>query len=141
MSNLRMRLALPLNAAFLSSVIFAACGAAATPTPSPAPSIRPTPTPVAAPVKTPADAATRVIASDPLFDGAMEQSSELIGASKWWTATEAAAGGYTVVLTVGWGDCPAGCIDRHVWTFDVKADGSVALVSETGEPVPSVLPG
>lgn len=119
----------------------AACGPAASPTPSPAPSIRPTPTPIAARVATPADAAALVIATNPLFAGAIPLTPDVIGASKWWEATPLAGGGYTVVLTVGWGDCPSGCISRHVWTFDVKADGTLTPVSETGEPVPAVLPG
>jgi hypothetical protein len=130
----------PLVAGLLLAVVTAACGPAATTAPSAAPSLRPTPTPIAAVVATPADAAALVIATNPLFAGAIPLTPDVIGASKWWEATPLAGGGYTVVLTVGWGDCPSGCISRHVWTFEVKADGGVRLVSETGEPVPSVLP-
>ena len=43
-------------------------------------------------------------------------------------------------LTIGWGDCPAGCIERHVWTFDVDANGGLTLVSESGDEVPTDLP-
>lgn len=119
----------------------AACGAATAPTPSPEPTLRPTPTPIIVPVGSPSDAAAIVIASDPRFEGAIQLSPDVIGASKWWVATPLDDGGYRIELTVGWGDCPSGCIDRHVWTFDVSADGQLTPVGESGDEVPSVLPG
>ena len=133
------------SAAGVFARVLAACsgGAASlapTPGPTPTTSPRPTPTPVAARVSSPGDAASIVIASDPRFAGAIELTSDIIGASKWWKAEPLAGGGYRVELTIGWGDCPAGCINRHVWTFDVDATGSLTLVSETGDPVPSTLP-
>ena len=127
-------------AASLLVVALAACSAAGAPSPTPFPSVRPTPTPIVARVSSPADAAALVIATNPMFTGTMELRPDVIGASRWWTATPLASGGYRVVLTVGWGDCMAGCIERHVWTFDVDASGGVQLVSETGDPVPSDLP-
>lgn len=36
----------------------------------------------------------------------------------------------------GFGDCPAGCINRHSWQFDVGRDGSVSFVGEQGDPLP-----
>ncbi len=125
----------------LTSILVAACGPAAAPSPSPVPTARPTPTPIAAPVSTPDEAAALVIATNSLFAGAMPLTPEVIGASKWWTAAPLSDGGYRIELTVGWGDCPAGCIERHVWTFDVDATGAVRLVGETGDPVPAQLPG
>jgi hypothetical protein len=121
-------------------VLLAACGPAASTAPTAPPSARPTPTPIVAPVGTPEQAAAVVIASNPLFAGAIQLTPDVIGGSKWWTATPLAGGGYTIELTVGWGDCPAGCINRHAWTFDVQPDGSVKLVKESGEPVPADLP-
>ena len=121
-------------------VLVAACGPAASPAPTPSPSVRPTPIPITAPVGSPEEAAALAIATNRLFAGAIPLSPDLIGASKWWTATPLAGGGYTIELTVGWGDCPAGCIDRHVWTFEVRADGTVRLVKESGKPVPANLP-
>jgi hypothetical protein len=118
----------------------AACNAAGAPTPTPEPTPRPTPTPIAAPVASPEDAAALVIATDPRFSGAVRLKPDLIGASKWWEAEPLAAGGYRIKLTVGWGDCPAGCIQRHVWTYDVDANGGITLVSESGDQVPSDLP-
>jgi hypothetical protein len=35
----------------------------------------------------------------------------------------------------------AGCIERHVWTYEVSPAGAVELVSDEGDPVPSDLPG
>jgi hypothetical protein len=120
--------------------VVACAGAGAGSTPTPVPTARPTPTPVTATVETPEDAATLVIASDPRFAGATELNPDLIGASRWWVATPLAGGGYTIEMTVGWGDCMAGCIERHVWTYEVKPDGTLTLVDETGDEVPVDLP-
>jgi len=133
----RNRLAVVLGAAALAAL--AACGAASAPTPSPVPTSRPTPTPITT-VATPGDAAAIVIATNPLFAGAAEFKPDVIGASKTWKAVPLASGGYRIELTIGWGDCPAGCIERHVWTYDVDASGGLTPVSETGDPVPSELP-
>ena len=124
-------------ATLLSSL--AACSSAGAPT-TPPPSEEPTPTPITVVVASPGDAAALVIATNPMFAGTAELKPDMIGASKYWKAEPLAAGGYRIELTIGWGDCPAGCIERHVWTFDVDASGGVKLVSETGDPVPSDLP-
>jgi len=134
----RKRLA-PLATVLLGAML-AACGAASAPTPSAAPTIRPTPTPITVTVKTPADAAALVIATNPMFTGTTELQPDMIGASKYWKATPLDGGGYRIELTIGWGDCPAGCIEKHVWTYDVDASGGLTLVGETGDPVPSDLP-
>jgi hypothetical protein len=39
-------------------------------------------------------------------------------------------------VTVGWGDCQAGCIDTHTSLYAVGPDGSVTLRRETGGHVP-----
>ena len=135
------RPAAPVLAGTLALLVLAACGpAGAAPSPTPVATIRPTPTPIAAKVASPEDAATLVIATNPIFAGAAKQDPELIGASKWWTATPTADGGYQVEITVGWGDCMAGCIERHVWTYNVAADGTLELIAEQGDDVPSDLP-
>lgn len=94
-----------------------------------------TPTPIAPDVASPADAAALVIATDPRFEGAIALSPDVIGASKWWEALALDDGAYRISLTVGWGDCPAGCINHHTWVFRVSADGEVALLEELGDPV------
>ena len=136
MHNLPTRLA-PFAAILL---LVAACSTAASPSPSPAPTPRPTPTPIAATVTSPADAAALVIATNRMFTGTTELRPDVIGASRWWKAEALDGGGYRIEITIGWGDCPAGCIERHVWTYEVDASGAVELVSETGDPVPSDLP-
>ena len=45
-------------------------------------------------------------------------------------------GAYIVTVTVGWGDCPAGCIERHTWQYAVAPDGTVTLQAEDGGSVP-----
>jgi len=129
----------PLAASLLVAAI-SACSAAGAPSPTPEPTVRPTSTPIVTRVSSPADAAALVIATNPIFAGTMELRPDVIGLSRWWTATPLVTGGYRVELTVGWGDCMAGCIERHIWTFEVDASGGVTLVSETGDPVPSDLP-
>jgi hypothetical protein len=95
------------------------------------------PTLPAAPVLSPEDAAARVIAGDPRFAGAAELVQGVIGASKWWLATPIGDGGYSIAITLGSGDCPAGCISKHTSTFTVTADGVVTKTGESGDPLPS----
>jgi hypothetical protein len=49
--------------------------------------------------------------------------------------------GWQVTVTKGWGDCQAGCIERHTWVFAVDATGTVTLVSEEGDPLPDAIDG
>jgi hypothetical protein len=135
--------------ALLALIVVAACtdagrpGSSSAPTPTapagtPAPTpTAPSPTPIAVDVASPADAAALVIATDPRFEGAIALTPDIIGASKWWEATAVAGGGYHVTITIGWGDCPAGCINEHVWDFEVSADGQVTLIGESGDPISS----
>jgi hypothetical protein len=96
-----------------------------------------TPTLPAAPVLSPEDAAARAIATNKRFAGAAELDPGVIGASKWWRATPLTDGGYPIGITLGSGDCPAGCISQHTWTFTVTADGSVTETGESGDPLPT----
>lgn len=110
----------------------AACsgGAGATPTLPPVGSPGPT-------ITTPAQAAARVAETDQRFLGVAEQSAAVIGASAWWTSESMAAGGFRITFTNGWGDCPAGCINKHNWVFEVGAAGVVTPAGESGDPVPT----
>ena len=58
----------------------------------------------------------------------------VIGQSAWYEAFEE-AGGYGVRVTIGAGDCQAGCIQQHVWTYHVDPDGTVTLVSDEGDDI------
>lgn len=44
--------------------------------------------------------------------------------------------GWRLDYSVGFGDCPAGCIGRYTWMFRVSEDGSVTYVGATGPPPP-----
>lgn len=92
-------------------------------------------------VDSPEAAVARVVAENPALAGIGPEDPELVGACCFWRATETDEG-FEVLIEVGWGDCPAGCIDRHRWTYAVGREGSVELVGEEGPAVPpEVLPG
>ena len=131
--NALLRPALLLPVAIL---LVAACGpGGGSGTPPPSESPAPTPTPIGSAVGSVDEAAAIVIGSDPRFTGITELDPELIGASAWWEGV-ATADGFAISITIGWGDCPAGCIYRHVWHFSVTPDGNATLDSETGDPLP-----
>jgi hypothetical protein len=121
-----------LAAVLLATIAFsmAACAGAAS-------SARPSPPPLGGPVTTEADAVARVIAAKPRFAGIEPGDAGLIGQSRWYEVVPASGvGAFLVTIHVGWGDCPAGCIDQHTWLYAVGPDGSVTLQSEGGSPVP-----
>ena len=110
------------------AALVGACAAGASPSPSPPPR----------PVLTEADAVARVIAADPRFTGLTPRDPDLIGQADWYEVMPASGvGAFLVTMRIGWGDCPAGCIDEHSWTYAVGPDGSVKLQSEGGAPVPA----
>ncbi|HJT63202.1 MAG TPA: carboxypeptidase-like regulatory domain-containing protein [Candidatus Limnocylindria bacterium] len=74
-------------------------------------------------------------AQDPLFAGIAPRDPGLIGQAAWSEVTETDAG-WQVVFRIGWGDCPSGCIDEHVWTYKVAPTGEVTRIEETGSPLP-----
>jgi hypothetical protein len=135
-----MRLAL--RATFVSAAVLAilvACGqGAGSPSPSaPQGSTEPSAAasqPAASPA-TAADAAALVLASDPRFAGLEPFEPNAIGQCCFYRVAEV-ADGWLVMIEVGWGDCPAGCINRHTWTFGVSSGGEVHQVTEMGPAVP-----
>lgn len=115
-------------------VLVAGCASSAAPSspPSPVPSA-----PIVGTVDTPEEAVAAVVAFEPRFEGITPVMPDVIGQSSWYTVIPASGvGAFIVEIQVGWGDCQAGCISRHVWTYVVQPDGSVALQSERGDPVP-----
>ena len=117
------------------AALVAACASSATPSspPSAVPSA-----PIVGTVDTPEEAVAAVVAFEPRFEGITPIMPDVIGQSSWYTVTPASGvGAFIVEIQVGWGDCQAGCISRHVWTYVVQPDGSVALQSERGDPVPA----
>ena len=109
-----------LPAALLLAVALAAC--------SPAASGSGVPT-------TAADAARLALAQQDRFRGIGPIDENLIGQAAWYRVAEA-DDGWQVLIRIGWGDCPAGCINEHTWTYAVGRDGSVELVSEEGDALP-----
>ena len=106
------------------AIMIAACSSGASPTPI-----------------TTAGAVAAVLAQDPLFRGLAPLDPNAIGRSGWYEVQPAADGGYTVRVTIGWGDCPAGCINHHVWQFAVSSAGAVSLVGQSGATLPDVASG
>lgn len=115
----------------LALLLVSACSSAAAPsaTPSPAPSA------AVLPVTTPDDAAALVIASDPRFKDVTKKDPTMVGACCFYQATALPGGGFAVAIEIGWGDCPAGCINRHKWSYEVTPDGQVTLKGESGPPL------
>lgn len=144
----------PLRALVLAVVVAIALGActqSATPAPSGVPGSNPpgsTPPASASPsaspgpttITSPEAAAAVVLASDPRFAGIRKQDPNMIGQCCSYLAVPAASG-YAVTIEIGWGDCPAGCINRHHWVYSVTTSGTIHLDREDGPPVPAGVPG
>jgi hypothetical protein len=133
---MNQRTSLAALAALVVALLLIGCGATGA-SPSPAPTNTPSPTigpspslPPVGSVSSPAQAAAVVFAHERI--GRMGPlQADLIGQSAWYEAFEDASG-YVVKLTVGAGDCQAGCIERHTWTYHVDPDGTVTLLSDEG---------
>jgi hypothetical protein len=93
------------------------------------------PSPVATPTSA-EEAVAAVLAQDPMFGAVEPRNPDLIGQAAWSEVTEADEG-WEVVIRIGWGDCPAGCISEHTWTYAVSPTGDVTLVGESGTPLPT----
>jgi hypothetical protein len=83
-----------------------------------------------------AEAVAAVLAQDPMFTGIESRDPDLIGQASWSEASET-DDGWEIVIRIGWGDCPAGCISEHTWTYAVSPTGDVTLVDESGAPLPA----
>ncbi len=124
----------------VAAFLVAACGAGAASSASSATQVIPTPSPTAppAPVTTSAGAVAAVIAREPRLTGITELDPNLIGQGTFYEVDEASGvGAFLVKVTVGWGDCQAGCINRHEWLYAVQPDDTVVLQSEGGDAVPA----
>jgi hypothetical protein len=86
-----------------------------------------------------AQAAALVMASDQRFASIAPANPDMIGGCCSYEASEAPPG-YQVTIMLGWGDCPAGCINHHTWQFHVDPDGTISLISEHGDEPPPVNP-
>ena len=93
----------------------------------PAPSVTPL---------TSGEAVDLVLQQNPLFAATAPRDPEVIGQADWYEVHETAEG-WQVEIRMGWGDCPAGCINEHRWTYAVSSPGDVDLVEESGDPLPA----
>ena len=85
---------------------------------------------------TDAAAAVRlVLAEQDRFAGIGPRDDNLIGQSSWFQVTDT-DDGWQVLVRIGWGDCPAGCINEHRWTYAVSRDGTVELQRDEGDDLP-----
>lgn len=82
-----------------------------------------------------AAAARLALAQQERFRGIGPFDANLIGQSAWYKVSPA-GDGWEVQIRIGWGDCPAGCINEHVWVYGVSGDGVVRLVREDGDLLP-----
>ena len=80
------------------------------------------------------DAARLVLAIDGRFAGIQPRNPDLIGQAAWYEVTESDIG-WQVQVYMGWGDCPAGCINHHSWTYEVTRSGELQLLLEEGDPL------
>ena len=128
----------PLFAFATVAIVVVGCAGGAASTSTPSPTSSPSTLPV--PVNTPEGAAARVAEVVPELAGIGPKDPNLIGGCCFWEAVPT-VDGFEVTFEVGWGDCQAGCIDRHRWTYSVSRDGAVTLITEGGPAVPSGVPG
>ncbi|MGP1675489.1 MAG: hypothetical protein ACTS8Z_09785 [Candidatus Limnocylindrales bacterium] len=120
------------------AVVTAACsGAPAASSPGPSGSPPPAPSADGGPITTPQEAIAAVVRHEPSFAGISERDPNLIGQADWYEVTQASGVGvFIVTIRMGWGDCPAGCIDEHVWTSAIGPNGEVTLQAERGSDLP-----
>jgi hypothetical protein len=72
----------------------------------------------------------------------MPMGPTLLGASAWYEASASLRdlAAFSVTVTLGSGDCEAGCINTHQWTYSVAPSGAVKLVGDSGDAVEYQVP-
>jgi hypothetical protein len=83
-----------------------------------------------------ADAIRLALAQDSRFAGIGPADSDLIGQAAWYEVVDA-DDGWQISIHIGWGDCPAGCINQHRWVYGISRSGGVSLLSEDGDALPA----
>lgn len=82
-----------------------------------------------------ADAIRLALAQDARFGGIGPTDRDLVGQVAWYEVADADVG-WQIRIRIGWGDCPAGCINEHTWTYRVSRAGDITLVREGGDALP-----
>jgi len=70
--------------------------------------------------------------SDAHFGSLAPPNPDLIGTCCSYVAVDAPPG-WNVTIELGWGDCPAGCINHHKWLFHVDPDGTLSKLDDSGD--------
>lgn len=83
-----------------------------------------------------ADAIRLALAQDPHFAGIGPPDPDVVGQAAWYEVDDV-DDGWQISIRIGWGDCPAGCINQHSWIYGVSNVGDVSLVSEDGDALPA----
>ena len=99
--------------------------------------------PIQLPIDTPAEAHDAVIANGTPFGDFVLLDDALIGASQYYEVKgePGSSAAWIVVYTYGWGDCPAGCISRHTFAYQVDpVSGVASFDSQQGEALPVDAP-
>ena len=87
----------------------------------------------------PDDATAIVFASDDGVVAAIDGSGEKVVAAGDGNDIRALRGAPILLdYSVGYGDCPAGCIARRTYHFAVHADGTVEYLGASGSPPPNL---
>jgi hypothetical protein len=83
---------------------------------------------VSPPIDSGPEAHSAVLALGTPFETFAPVERAMIGASSTYEVkgSEGGDAAWIVVYTYGWGDCQAGCIDRHSWAFQVDGRTGVA---------------
>ncbi len=82
-----------------------------------------------------AEAARLALSQQARFAGIGPLDPSLIGQAAWYKVVPS-GDGWEVLIRIGWGDCPAGCINEHRWTYAIGRDGRAKLVHEDGDALP-----
>jgi hypothetical protein len=82
-----------------------------------------------------AAAARLALAQQDRFAGIGPLDENLIGQAAWYQVTDV-EDGWQVLIRIGWGDCEAGCISEHRWTYAVRRDASIELLNDEGDALP-----
>ena len=87
-----------------------------------------------------AQAAALVLAGNPGFGPVAPLRGDVVGQSAWYEVFPSRAGDFRVEVTLGSGDCQAGCIDKHTWTYTVSSTGVIEPLGDEGGDVPQPGP-
>ena len=139
MSDDRVRPVSRLASWIAAGILVVGCASGAASSPLPQPSETPASTGDVV-VRTPDEAAARVLTQLGRWPGVGPFDPNGVGQCCGYRVVQV-ADGWTVTIEVGWGDCPAGCIDHHQWRYLVRPDGTIVVQGESGPTVPAGLPG